>query len=773
MSAKKNSASRKNAHSLKPGNSPAALSAAAKNPAAGFLHRALVLTTGWLCLLVSISFFTATYDTAQVKLTLLHCGAVILLALWAALKISERKNPFTRARLPFLLPVLAYLGWNLFSFAWAPYKMEAAEEFIRLLMYGGITLLIACEFTQKDIKTLTRFIIAAAWISFGYALLQIIDGFFPGVDFMPWRGFFTRRVFSTHANPNFFGAFVIFASCIAGAQYLLSRKKSLLFLLAAGVLGLFFTESKGAWLAYAAAALCFAVLYTNFFASAAAKQLRKINIAALCFLLIALAGAGFYASKRFQSVSFRAFTWLSTLEMVQDSPIIGTGPGSFKIIYPAYRRPQIFYIENSHNTETQHAENEYLEQWATTGTVGLAIFLWMIGFIFFGSVRRLKQTARANAEQPLQERNLYLLGYASAFLGLMSHAFVDISIRFASSGLFFAVFCGVLLALQQPPVPQEETAKPAPASPGWLLWPLLALLVTALAAGGVHITTQFAEIISALQAATLGEALLIAISWAVLLYCLLGTAFLYIRAAWLSKRAEVAAILLISVPLLIFFYGFFQANHYYSLGVSLVSHGNAEGALGYFTKAIDLNPFQTEYRQFRANTFATTLNLTRSFSPARGDKKEASNDYERALADFSVVFQRAPNHALLHQNIGQLYYSMAVRQAQSAAKAGTMAEYQQLSRYAKENMEQAKRAFERSLQTDPVNEATYAFLTSIALMERNPDQAQQWIDAYRRGPEGVTEPEFLAKHRQNPRFDALQQQVNAMRSSVGKKHSGK
>ena len=161
-------------------------------------------------------------------------------------------------------------------------------------------------------------------------------------------------------------------------------------------------------------------------------------------MLIALVLAGVYAAKRFQSVSFRAYTWLSAVEMVQDAPVTGTGPGSFKIIYPAYRRPQIFYIENSHNTETQHAENEYLEQWATTGTVGLAVFLWMIVFVLVCAARNLKRGAQSAERTPaLQERSWYLLGYTGAFFGLLAHAFVDISLRFASSGLFFAVFISV------------------------------------------------------------------------------------------------------------------------------------------------------------------------------------------------------------------------------------------------------------------------------------------------------------------------------------------
>ena len=111
--------------------------------------------------------------------------------------------------------------------------------------------------------------------------------------------------------------------------------------------------------------------------------------------------AGTYTLKRFQSVSFRAHTWLGTAEIIKHAPLMGVGTGNFKTVYPAYRRPQIFYIESSHNIETQHAENELLEQWAVSGTIGLAIFLWMMGFVFI-LARNTLRTSRDNPEKSFQ-----------------------------------------------------------------------------------------------------------------------------------------------------------------------------------------------------------------------------------------------------------------------------------------------------------------------------------------------------------------------------------
>ena len=60
-----------------------------------FMHKTLVHILGWMSVLISISFFTATYDTAQVKLTLFQVGAFLLLALFSPnAKILLRAETF-------------------------------------------------------------------------------------------------------------------------------------------------------------------------------------------------------------------------------------------------------------------------------------------------------------------------------------------------------------------------------------------------------------------------------------------------------------------------------------------------------------------------------------------------------------------------------------------------------------------------------------------------------------------------------------------------------
>ncbi|MBO4674620.1 MAG: hypothetical protein J5601_00840, partial [Elusimicrobiaceae bacterium] len=193
------------------------------------------------------------------------------------------------------------------------------------------------------------------------------------------------------------------------------------------------------------------------------------------------------------------------------------------------------------------------------------------------------------------------------------------------------------------------------------------------------------------------------------------------------------------------------------------------GALDFFTKAIQTNPLNFEYYQYRGNIFAGRLNLGQTLSPFYGDKNTPSNDYERAIRDFSVVLKQTPYHALIHQDAARLYCATGVHYVQKAQQLKDPQLYQRYQQSAAENFEQAKRALNLALQIDPVNVDSYVLLASMALMAHDTQAAQYWIDAYRRGPEKVTEEEYLARHKNNPQIEYLQQQLDNLQKRLNTK----
>ncbi len=712
---------------------------------------------GLLCLFISICFYTGTYDTAFVKITLLQMGGIALTALWFALLAVQKRFPVSKQTLPWLLPFLVYFGWNIIGYCLAPYKMEAFDEFLRYVLYFMIAWMVLDRFSTRSIRILTKFLIVAAWISCLYGLVQTVDRWFPGVDIMPWRGFFGTRVFSTHANPNFFADFAVFTSFIIAAEYLRTKSKWLLALLIIELTDLFFSESKGAWIGFAASGMFFVGCYVNA-AERMRKYARKLTVAAAVLVVGVAVLAGIYAAKRFQSVSFRTYTWAAVLDMVQDSPVMGTGVGSFKIIYPAYRKPQIFYIEKIHNNETQHAENEYLEQWATAGTVGLAIFLWLIFFVLYTGVRGLKSKI-----EKWDEKTWWTLGYMAAFFGICVHNFFDVSIRFVSTGLFFAVFSAVVIRLN---MPVEIAEKPEPrAGNTAVLMILQALLFVGLGWLFWDLVTGFYQTVANIGERGIGGLSVQIIGWIVLLGLLLMGVGTYLCISWKSRWIRVPLILLLSIFPLHFVFGFFMADHYYGIAVGFSSHNMFDGALEYYRKAIEKNPFSVSLRQYRSYILRFTRDMQRIYSPVKGDKKlrpgeRALNDYERILRELDIVKRRAPNNAMLYQAYGEFYYTYGMYYTHLSDQESLPAQRMEYEQKAIENIEAAKVSFRRSLLLDPVNEATYVYLTNIAMMERNPNQAQEWIDAYRRGPAGVVEEEFLKTHQHSDKLAQLEMRIH-------------
>lgn len=186
-------------------------------------------------------------------------------------------------------------------------------------------------------------------------------------------------------------------------------------------------------------------------------NLKKVVYGALVFFVLAM-GAGIlkYAETRLISVSFRLFTWISTWEMIQTNPILGNGVGTFKVIYPAFRRPEIIVLEGKSNTETDHSEDEYIETWQDEGIIGFGILLWMIFTAIMFGLKQLSWYSRIRGPDVGGKRKLLqiesdprsyeVLGFLGAYMGALVHWTMDVSIRFVSSGVFSGFLPAVLVA---------------------------------------------------------------------------------------------------------------------------------------------------------------------------------------------------------------------------------------------------------------------------------------------------------------------------------------
>ncbi|MFH1259838.1 MAG: tetratricopeptide repeat protein [Elusimicrobiota bacterium] len=422
-------------------------------------------------LTVSASFYLRTYDSCQIKITALQIIGAILLAVWLIKLIEEAKIPF-QGKFWVVLPVLVSLLSAVISFAHSPFKDTSLDELIRRTIYTGIALIVFREFNEeKKIRRLVFWLTLTSAICGIYGLIQFLDGqVFSnvsglGLDPFVWRGAFGGRIFSTFGNPNFFADFLVAISPLILVLFFMTRRKIYLALFLLNAFCLWRTVSKAGWIGFTAGFVAFVLLAIFYLVHAQQERIRRVlSGLAVGVALLCLIGVGYFLSKRIDSARFRVFTWISTWEMILKNPVIGTGLGTFKVVYPTYRRPEIFHIEGKHNTETDHPEDEYLEVWYDEGIIGFGVFLWMLlTFSWLGlkTLNRWSNLDREKAANRLidkKERDwrLYLLvGLLACFWGLLVHNLMCVSLRFVSSGIYLWLFIGLIGVLTTQPVENE------------------------------------------------------------------------------------------------------------------------------------------------------------------------------------------------------------------------------------------------------------------------------------------------------------------------------
>ncbi|MFC1680082.1 O-antigen ligase family protein, partial [Elusimicrobiota bacterium] len=388
-----------------------------------FAQKALLWWIPILYLLISDSFYLRTYDSAQVKITLVQMGGICMLALWICRLVDEGKGVFSKNDLITLAPFIAYFAYGIFSYLHAPYKFSSLDAFLRRVFYMTVPLIVIREFHEQAVQRLTRILILTTWITVGYGMLQWFDvTFFPpgigkGPDPFIWRGAFGERVFSTFGNPNFYANFLVLIFPVVVCQYLKTRNFKLIPLVVMLMWTLYSTATKGAWIGFTVSVTLLTCTYFWFMDR---ERLRKFWKYILLALFILAFGVGskvinLLNDSRWVSVNFRLFTWEATWEMIMTQPLIGTGIGSFWVIYPAFRRPAIFHIEGKHNTETDHVENEWLEVLFDEGILGFGIFIWLIVsacFVAYGALRQLTGSLKKGQRAP--PRAYDIIGYLIA-----------------------------------------------------------------------------------------------------------------------------------------------------------------------------------------------------------------------------------------------------------------------------------------------------------------------------------------------------------------------
>lgn len=360
----------------------------------------------------------------------------LLLAFWLLPSGLGRADPLRTGVLagggaPLAWLMLAWLAWLAAGMLWSAWPVVSWWYFLILAWYP-LAFLVLLRFPDR-IPALWNCLLVLAAVGVGYGLVEsVVTG---------------DRADSLFIDPNSFAALVnllLFASL--GELWLSGGNKRRRLLLAGLVVllaaALVLTRSRGAWIAFAGGAVLTALVLWCFGRQLARKPLwtglGSVGLGLLAGSL--LLGANDVLS-RAESVAeaghARWLIWQSTVQMIAEHGWLGTGLGSFALLYPQFRSP----LETG--TTGFMAHNDYLQFALETGLPGLLLFIAITLAIFWLFLRYCFRRAEDTADGLATSSRVAALLALIAVLTAHAHALVN----FIFYETAITVAAGAVLAL--------------------------------------------------------------------------------------------------------------------------------------------------------------------------------------------------------------------------------------------------------------------------------------------------------------------------------------
>ena len=343
----------------------------------------------------------------------------------------------TASALPVITPVhiLVFLYWCIATIATAfsPVKSAALDGWIILTLYLVLFALASQILRSPKFCNwiITSFLLTALVVS-AYGIRQ---EFFGVEQLATWNDPTSAlandtRVYSYLGNPNLLGGYLLPAIALSVAAVFIWRgwiqKTLAVIMVLANSACLYFTDSRGAWLAMAVLISVLLLLFYFWWREYLPRfwqvwllplvfgSLAAILLVAFIFLEpLRLRLTSIFAGRQDSSNNFRINVWEACFRIIEDYPLLGIGPGNeaFNQIYPRYMNSRYPALS---------AYSVYLEHIVEMGYLGFGCFLWLLAVTFNHGIR---QIARLRTLQ--DRRGIYLIAAIAATASLAFHGLVD------------------------------------------------------------------------------------------------------------------------------------------------------------------------------------------------------------------------------------------------------------------------------------------------------------------------------------------------------------
>ncbi|MBI4301942.1 MAG: O-antigen ligase family protein [Chloroflexi bacterium] len=323
--------------------------------------------------------------TVPLEFSLAEVTVLICLVVWLAQWLRGRRGhePFTNwEKDPFHQGAVAFLGVATLSLLASQYLKFSLREY-RTVILEPLVFFFLLTIVLKGQRKIWRFLDAFLALSLLVSCIALLQYFFMG-EAVTTGG--VRRMLAIYYSPNALALFLGRGMPIALVLALLAptevgRGKRWFYVITslAILVALYFTYSRGAWLAVGSALLLVGIVR---------RPKRTLVWGSMAAIAIVVA-VPFLPWDRLLStapVEQRLNLWQASVKMVRDHPILGVGLDNFLYQYPKYRLESAWAEPN-----ISHPHNILLDFWTRLGILGVTVMLWLQATFWSAATRLYRQ----------------------------------------------------------------------------------------------------------------------------------------------------------------------------------------------------------------------------------------------------------------------------------------------------------------------------------------------------------------------------------------------
>jgi len=346
------------------------------------------------------------------------------------IKLSKEKDCLSYAIMFFILIVFI-------SVLTSMNKILSIYGFIAFCAYPVAYFIFLKNINEENFPKVIKLIIVSASIVITFGVVQ---RFLPGSILYRNDKLFINlqtsmgRVTSTLGGPNVLGAYLVLILPLIACLFFYkpSFKIGILFIL--GLICLVLTSSRGAWIGFVASFLLLLIIR---------KKIAALLVILLMFLIPLWTSPGL--NRRIRSILYtstygeRFLGWRTSLNIIRQRPLTGTGINTFYEVYPEFKLPDA-------RERLCHAHNVFLHLGAETGVFGMGAFCILLIF-FFKMCWRVYRTVSLVPHEDYY--GWVTVGLLAGTVGFIVHNAGDYLFGNGQIGILFWIIMGFVKGLER------------------------------------------------------------------------------------------------------------------------------------------------------------------------------------------------------------------------------------------------------------------------------------------------------------------------------------